>query len=397
VSFALLCFAVPLHEGLRWLVAREDPSVPRPRPRAAFATVVVGLALYGAGWWRLAATEAEDREAAEHVRVGLVQANVGSTTKREVERNDRAAALRNRKAYETWTDDAVTRGAQLIVWPETAISEGIVVRLNGAALPPERVDEGIRADGYGFLVDRRAAPKKPDGSHGATTLLVGGYADDATGRLDQPRDWKRERRFNASMLRVAREDGTPASWSFFRKVKLMPFGEAVPGQDTWPSLAAMLPQMVPMTAGGADQPPLSWERPGARPLSIATFICYEAIVPTLVARLAGEARPDLLVNLTNDSWYGDTWEPHQHLAFSRFRAVEHRSPMLRATNTGISAVVSSTGEVLERIAYNTSGSLVRDVPLVRRPRTLYASTATTQPYAWWGIALVAFLWSRRRR
>ena len=127
-----------------------------------------------------------------------------------------------------------------------------------------------------------------------------------------------------------------------------------------------------MSPGTVDQPPLVWRAKG---LSIATFICYEAIQPETVAALAGDRRPDLLVNLTNDSWYGNGWEPHQHLNFSRFRAIEHRAPLVRATNTGISAFVSATGEVLESLPYDEAGVLVRDVPIVDRGRTLYSRFA----------------------
>jgi apolipoprotein N-acyltransferase len=98
------------------------------------------------------------------------------------------------------------------------------------------------------------------------------------------------------------------------------------------------------------------------------------------------------VNLTNDSWYGDTWEPRQHLNFSRFRAVEHRRPMVRSTNTGISAFVDAAGDVVSRLAYDREGILVHDVPLVERPRTLYAVAAPWVPWIAWiaGVAIVVW-------
>ncbi len=155
-------------------------------------------------------------------------------------------------------------------------------------------------------------------------------------------------------------------------MKLIPFGESMPGSSIFPSLASLLPQSFVMSPGSLGQPPLEWRE---QRLSIAAFVCYEAIQPETVVALAGGSRPDLLVNLTNDSWYGNTWEPHQHLNFSRFRAVEHRAPLVRSTNTGISAFVSATGEVLASLPYDTAGELVRDVPIVSRERTLYSRIA----------------------
>ncbi|MBL9088306.1 MAG: apolipoprotein N-acyltransferase [Planctomycetia bacterium] len=369
VSFALLCFAVPLHEGLRWVIARDDG--PRPRAGASLLTVAVGLLLYGVGWWRLGVVADEDRHAPASVRVGLVQAHVGSTAKRAAERGDRGAE--GRAAYERGTRAAAAAGAELIVWPETALVEG--ARLWDARahrlLPKATIDGHLARLGYGFLAEVGAD----------RTLLLGGYADEV-------RDGATVR-FNVAMLR---EPGG-ASWGIYRKVKLMPFGERIPGQDAIESLRGLLPQAVPMSAGERDQPPLRWR---ARDLDVCAFVCYESIVPGLVASLAGERRPDLLVNLTNDSWYGDTWEPHQHLAFARLRAVEHRTPMLRATNTGISALVDATGEVTDRLGWGREGVVIGDVPLVSRPRTLYAATASMQPWVWWAAAVLLLALRRRR-
>lgn len=372
VSFAVLAMAAALHEGLRWAFARDVG--PAPRPRAALVALGVGLAMYGAGWVRLRDVAAEDAAATSHVRVGLVQADVGSVAKRSAERDGGAPGAQNRAAYRRGTMKAVEAGAELVVWPETALVEG--ARVWDAAARRQRpraaVDAHLAGLGYGFVAEAGAR----------ATLLLGGYEDEdvpGRGRV----------RFNVAMLREAGGE----RWSIYRKVKLMPFGERIPGQDALPSLKGLLPQSTPMSAGAPDQPPLRWE---GRGLSLVAFVCYEAIVPTLVASLAGDTRPDLLVNLTNDSWYGDTWEPHQHLAFSRFRAVEHRTPMLRATNTGISAVVSATGEVTDRLGVGVEGVLVSDVVLVARPRTLYARTASLQPWVWGLLAVAAVVAGARR-
>lgn len=376
VSFALLCLCAPFHEWLRWAA-----GVPA-RPRAALATFAVGLLLYGAGWWRLSVVVREDLAAPRHERIGIVQANVGSTAKRSAERDAKADRRRNHEAYERGTRRAAAAGAELIVWPETAVTEGVRVvdPRTRRALADADVVRSFATAGYPFVaeVGRDRA------------LLLGGYADEDADDVRDARGRPIPRRYNCALLR----EPAGAAWGVYRKVKLLPFGESMPGASIFPSLAGLLPQSFRMSPGSFDQPPLAWRAKG---LSLVTFVCYEAIQPETVARLADGRRPDLLVNLTNDSWYGDTWEPHQHLNFSRFRAVEHRAPLVRSTNTGISAFVSASGEVLASLPYDTAGELVLDVPIVARARTPYSRIARWSREALGGAALLVLLARMRAR
>ena len=118
-------------------------------------------------------------------------------------------------------------------------------------------------------------------------------------------------------------------------------------------------------------------RRGRRATASAAFICYEAIFPDLVRRFAG-AGAELLVNITNDAWYGRTSAPYQHLAMAAFRAVENGRYLVRAANTGITAVVDPRGRVLERTTLFERTVLVRDVPFVPGPPSTPA-TATSSP------------------
>ena len=371
VSFALLCLVVPLHELLRW--AFSSPGAPA-RPVAAVVTMAVGLVAYGVGFARYRTVVEEDRVAKDHVRVAIVQANVGSQAKRLAEQQESEKAERNWKAYKEWTEKAVAAGPELVVWPETALVDGVRIwnAASGEPFSPATVSRNLRQAGYGFL---EALGKD-------RTLLLGGYEDEGEG--------KDTVRYNAAMLR---EPGGTA-WSVYRKTRLLPFGETMPLQGLFPGLRDMLPQRFPMAAGPVPQPPLTWR---ARKLKVGAFICYESILPSVVLDVVGPTRPDLLVNLTNDSWYGDTWEPRQHLNFSRFRAVEHRAPLVRATNTGISAFIDAAGDVLERTGYDVPAILVRDVPLVARDRTLFATYGHLFDKLLWILAGLGLLWTRLRR
>jgi apolipoprotein N-acyltransferase len=154
----------------------------------------------------------------------------------------------------------------------------------------------------------------------------------------------------------------------YHKIRLVPFGEYVPMQPLITlggRVAAKLVQQVSDFTPGGD--PVTALVDGHR---IGAFICYEAIFPDL-ARLFVRDGADLLVNITNDAWYGRTSAPYQHLAMATFRAVENGKYLVRAANTGISAVIDPRGRVLESTAIFEPAVVVRDVPTVPG-QTFYA-------------------------
>jgi apolipoprotein N-acyltransferase len=146
--------------------------------------------------------------------------------------------------------------------------------------------------------------------------------------------------------------------SVYDKLHLVPFGEYLPFQDFLESLGLM--QLTKVRGGyvpGTVRKPLAVPRaPPFLPL-----ICYEIVFP-------GEAvpkgeRPGWLVNLTNDGWFGNSTGPYQHFQQARVRAIEEGLPLVRAANTGISAVVDPLGRIVASLPLGTEGVL--DAPLPR--------------------------------
>ena len=114
----------------------------------------------------------------------------------------------------------------------------------------------------------------------------------------------------------------------------------------------------------------------------APLICYEAIFPEGVT--GDESRPGWLLNLTNDAWFGTSTGPYQHLHQTRLRAIEQGLPLIRAANTGISAVIDSYGRILASLPLNEMGAIDHPLPVALSPT----------PYARWGenwLIVVAFL------
>jgi apolipoprotein N-acyltransferase len=167
----------------------------------------------------------------------------------------------------------------------------------------------------------------------------------------------------------------------YHKQRLVPFGEYVPLEDWLRGLIAFfdLP-MSNLSAGAPGQGPL---RAGA--YRVAPFICYEIVYPDLVAGAARKA--DLLVTISNDSWFGNSIGPLQHLQMARMRALENGRYLLRATNNGVSAIIDQRGRLLARSEQFVETTLTGTAE-VMLGRTPFASFGVTPMIAGCGLALL---------
>ena len=186
-----------------------------------------------------------------------------------------------------------------------------------------------------------------------------------------------------SLYVIGPEGGTRARYDKFH---LVPFGEYVPLAD-WLPIPKLTAGRSAFTAGPGAR---TLAVPGAPPTS--PLICYEAIFPGAVT---GRARPGWLLNVTNDAWFGVSSGPYQHLASARLRAVEEGLPLVRAANTGISAVVDPFGRIRARLGLQAKGVLDSALPAAQPP-TAYARAGDLAPAALW-LALALGLAAVRHR
>ncbi|MGR3503818.1 apolipoprotein N-acyltransferase [Pseudaestuariivita sp.] len=178
--------------------------------------------------------------------------------------------------------------------------------------------------------------------------------------------------YNAAVL----VDGQEVTQTY-DKHHLVPFGEYMPGGALTEALGLRaLAQMAGDFSAGPG--PSLMELAG---LSALPLICYEVVFP---ANLRGTARPNVLVQLTNDAWFGKFSGPYQHLAQARMRSVEQGLPMLRVANTGVSAVIDARGAVARSLPLGEAGVLDVKVPAALPP-TLYARLGD------WPVALLLLL------
>ena len=153
----------------------------------------------------------------------------------------------------------------------------------------------------------------------------------------------------------------------YDKTHLVPFGEYVPLRSLLSRIG--LQSIVPGTLDYSSGPGLRTVNIPGLP-AFSPLICYEVIFPGQAVRR--DVRPDWILNLTNDAWFGKTPGPYQHFALARFRAAEEGLPVVRAAGTGISAFIDPYGRVISSIDLNRSGSLDSDLPKPLSESTLYA-------------------------
>ena len=180
---------------------------------------------------------------------------------------------------------------------------------------------------------------------------------------------------------------TPASTANYQydKHHLVPFGEFVPPLFQWFVRMMNIP-LGDFTRGDIAQPNMSFK--GER---IAPNICYEDLFGEELARSFADPdkAPTLMVNLSNIAWFGDTVAIDQHLNISRMRALELGRPMLRATNTGATAIINAQGQVTHRLPNAVQGALTADIYGVHGPITPYARWVST--WGLWPLAGLAVL------
>lgn len=154
----------------------------------------------------------------------------------------------------------------------------------------------------------------------------------------------------------------------YYKTKLLAFGETLPGSQTLPFIKKLAPYFkINLVAGKGPQVQNLYG------VNLGFQICYESLFDSFTRKLALN-HAQVLVNITNDSWYGSWQQPWQHLIISLARAIEVRRPFIRVANTGFSAVIHSDGRIQEKSPINKPWAKVYDIPYYSKaPRTLFMS------------------------
>jgi apolipoprotein N-acyltransferase len=292
--YGLSALVVLFNVVIAAIVSRRGTTAARAAQLGVLTIVFAAVQQFGV--WRL--NNLAGRDPDHTLRAAVIQGNIAQEHKWDPAYQDATIA-----AYERLSREAARGGATLIVWPESAA--------------PFYFDQG------GPLAERIRQVARDNHAW----LLFGSPAreNDGDGRLRL-----------RNRAHVIAPNGDPSG--FYDKVQLVPFGEYVPLQSLLFFVDKLVEGAAPFVSG--DEPRAL--RIG--PIHAGVLICYESIFPALARALVSDGA-ELLVNITNDAWFGPTSAPYQHLAMASLRAVENRVPVLRAANTGISAVIQPDGSM----------------------------------------------------
>lgn len=330
-----ISLAVALSAGLLWSLVRWQGGT---RYSALAGLVLLWLA--GAALTRVHWTETDG----EGFRATVVQANIPQSLKWDPE-----ARVPSLRAYLELT--RANWDSDLIVWPETAVPD--------------------------FLHQVRNAfirPLAQEAREQGTELVIGIPVMDLEARAY----------FNGLISLGTAED-------IYRKRHLVPFGEFIPFKDWLGPIARAFE--VPMSNFSAGEAPRPLLLVGERLVGVS--ICYEDVFPSEVVEALPEAA--YLINVSNDAWFGDSLAPHQHLEMARMRALENERWLLRATNTGISAILDHRGEILGVVPAFERGAFTAEVQ-PRRGATpfVYVGNRLAIGMAFL-MLLIALLYAYRRK
>ena len=321
------------------------PGRGRIKAVAGAAAIVVGIAAWGT--WRVA--DGSLTRQGTPIRVGLIQGNIAQGDKW----NPREAR-RIFTTYIAMTRDAVRRGAEYVIWPESS-----------TPFTFEDPEEDPASDAT--LRDLAREVRVP--------ILFG---SEQFVRAGVPA------RYNAAFL--LGPDGRTAA--VYRKMHLVPFGEFFPLQRWITFVAPLVQRFVPFSAGES----VAMLPVGAHPTS--TAICYEIVFPSLT-RQAVAAGSELLTTVTNDGWYGRSSAPYQHFELASMRAIENGRYLARAANTGISALVDPYGRVVAQSSIFEQVDVIGEARFLTG-RTVYSIMGDVIAYVAIALTAVALVAVRRR-
>ncbi len=355
LSFLLVLINVSLYRFFSPASRTRPPN----RFRGLAVLIIILAAWLGYGYYRLGVM---DRLIADSptIKVAVVQGNI-----KQGEKWDPKIVQATLETYGRLTEKAlaeVKRGGEkakppLVIWPETAAPFFFQYKPDQDTPLDTLVKEIARKNDIFLLFGAPAAEKRPEG----------------------------DRLYNRAYL--LNPQGKVAG--HYDKAHLVPFGEYVPLKR----ILFFIPKMVSMIGDFGEGPVGgTMSLPQGR---VGVLICYESIFGYL-SRAQVQNGAHLLINITNDAWFGDTSAPYQHMSIAVLRAVENRVALARAANTGISAFINGDGRILWTSGLNVEAAQVMDLPWLPGG-SLYTRFGDLFAWACVIVTALALLFTRRPR
>ncbi len=304
----------------------------------------------------------EESEAQNSIRIGVVQPDLNPWKKWEAGNIEQQLDL-----YLDLSEKEISNGAEFIIWPETALP--IYLLSGGNERHVRRIHDLCDSNNIylmtgmphaNFYFDSTSAPEEAKKTKSGTYYTS----------------------YNSILLFQPNTRNVP----MYGKMKLVPFGEKVPLVEYIPFLGDLIKWNVGISSWneGEEEKVFKVNKNG-QSFNVGGVICIESIYPRFISEFVQNGA-ELIVVVTNDSWYGDSSGPYQHKEMSVLRAIENRRSVVRAANGGISCVIDPYGKTLIATEMYEQTSFTYDVPL-NSERTFYSKTSYLLP----SIALLTSL------
>jgi len=314
------------------------------------------------------------------IKIGLVQPDINPHKKWEISNINKLLDL-----YLDLSSNAVEKGAQIILWPETALP----VYAFGGSYP--QITDKI----YNFIEEEQVS------------LLTGMPDRKVFSDLQSvPEDSKYSEQndfhyatYNSVILLVP---GT-RNLQRYGKMKLVPLGEKVPFVEQLSFLADLLKWGVGISGWNVGKDTTVFNLPlnnsDKDTINISGLVCFESVFPVFVTNFV-QRGAELMAVVTNDSWYGKSSGPYQHKEFGVLRAVENRRSVVRCANGGVSCLINALGETIAETEMFTRTVLVVDVPL-QTEETFYTSNPLIFPllssiFSFWIFGMNILFWLKKK-
>jgi apolipoprotein N-acyltransferase len=328
----------------------------RPRRREIWGlSALTGMMIAAVAFGTIRIGQIDERPQAGSLKVAMVQANIPQTVKW-----DPANLPTSFHIYSEQSEKAAQQKVDLIIWPEAAATFFFQ--------PEDRYPASLELDAeYRHRLIELARQTGDPILFGAPALELD-HAPIVT--------------YNRAYL----VSGQGQVMSHYDKMQLVPFGEYVPMRSLLGFFVDRIVVGMGEFAPGREH--TIFDVKGAK---LAVLICYESVFPDLT-RSAVDAGADILVNITNDAWYGDSSAPYQLLAMSAMRSVETHTPMIRVANTGISTVITPTGAITARTDLFTRETEIENVSW-SAGRTVYTMVGDVFAEICFALAVIGWLWA----
>ena len=290
------------------------------------------------------------------LKIRLIQPNIGNFLKINAESGSVNSIKKVLDNYYYLSTNEIQSKRDLIIWPETAYPNLFFSEIfkndHGRLLPPVIKD----------VIDNTGAE-----------LFIGGY-DSTLSTSNQSYKNDFNSAFHFSNQNYMKD--------VYHKMRLIPFGEGLPFGPLNNYLSEIITN-ISYFAEGDTYTGFKTENN----LNFVSVICYEVLFSSFVADMLNHQKEEaqFIINLTNDSWYGNTAEPFQHLFLTQWRALEFNIPVIRSTNTGITTVIFPDGSESKRLLISEKTYLDIDLEIAPRTKTFF------QIFGIWSFLLIAFI------